>query len=135
MSLVGTVVRGINGGPTATFDYGGNYMPNAKYRSGGSRLASDDHLVSGTLILRGVSGDVAAGVSSPIWIQFFDAISLPGDGAVADYSIGPIYGAAFFSSFDVQRPMKNGLCWCVSSTNPTKTLAGAVAVLQASWRE
>lgn len=110
------------------------YPANVKYLSGVNRLTSDAGLALEPVFLCSVAGDVAAGVASPVWIQFFDSATVPGNGAVADFAIGPLFGAAFFSAGDIQRPMLTGLSWCVSSTNPTKTLAGAVAVVYASWR-
>ena len=60
------------------------------------------------------------------YAQFFDATVVPADGSTPTLlPVSVVAGATISLSFPDGRYFANGLCWCSSSTQATKTLAGA----------
>lgn len=114
-------------------------VPTNKYVSGASLLASGvvyatTPILPSPLRLVGGHGSINdSGIGGTYYLMVFDSATVPVDTTVADYLVGPIVAPAFFS-FDAQfRPMLNGISWALSSTMPTKTLAGAYAFLSITY--
>lgn len=99
------------------------HMPVTNYSS--DLLLDKDIVYASPVIVREIRLTNAAAATR--YAQFFDATAVPADGSVPTLiPVAVAAGATLSYSFPGGgRYFRNGFCWCSSSTQGTKTLAGA----------
>lgn len=94
-------------------------------------LEASRRVKSGPGILYGVT--VTNTSASAVFFQYFDASTMPADGAFPLASKNVPANDAVGLNWLPGRTFLVGICVCISSTNATKTLGGAVAIFDCQF--